>query len=86
MNQTNTQDAGGGSPSTAIDLATLETLKTQLTGTVLHITLNRPEVRNAMSLRMVMELRAVLADAECGGAVGSSYCVAPEVIFAQTVI
>ena len=69
MNQTITQDAGGGSLSAAIELGTLETLETQVTGAVLHITLNRPEVRNAMSLRMVMELRAVLADAECGGAV-----------------
>lgn len=29
---------------------------------VLHITLNRPECRNAMSLEMVNELRAVVAD------------------------
>lgn len=29
---------------------------------VLHITLNRPQSRNAMSLQMVSELRAVLAD------------------------
>lgn len=29
---------------------------------VLHITLNRPQSRNAMSLQMVTELRAVLAD------------------------
>jgi isohexenylglutaconyl-CoA hydratase len=28
---------------------------------VLHITLNRPDSRNAMSLQMVSELRAVLA-------------------------
>lgn len=33
-------------------------------GGVLHVTLNRPEVRNAMSLAMVRELRAVLAQAE----------------------
>ncbi|MDD5325455.1 MAG: enoyl-CoA hydratase-related protein [Polaromonas sp.] len=33
-----------------------------------HITLNRPEVRNAMSLLMVQELRAVLAQAEQSGA------------------
>jgi len=33
-------------------------------GAVLHITLNRPESRNAMSLQMVSELRQVLADAE----------------------
>ena len=72
MNQTPTTDmkyAGSKPPATAIDLTSLETLKTQLDGAVLHITLNRPEVRNAMSLRMVTELRAVLADAERGGAV-----------------
>jgi isohexenylglutaconyl-CoA hydratase len=33
-------------------------------GPVLHIRLNRPESRNAMSLQMVNELRQVLADAE----------------------
>ncbi|SDU98716.1 enoyl-CoA hydratase/isomerase family protein [Pseudomonas mucidolens] len=32
---------------------------------VLHITLNRPQSRNAMSLQMVSELRAVLADVAC---------------------
>ena len=69
MNQTITQDAGGGSLSAAIELGTLETLETQVTGAVLHITLNRPKVRNAMSLRMVTELRKVLAEAESGGAV-----------------
>jgi isohexenylglutaconyl-CoA hydratase len=31
---------------------------------VLHVTLNRPEARNAMSLKMVAELRQVLQDAE----------------------
>ena len=36
----------------------------QQTGPVLHITLNRPELRNAMSLQMVAELRQVLAAAE----------------------
>ena len=34
------------------------------TGAVLEITLNRPEVRNAMSLAMVGELRQALAQAE----------------------
>ena len=34
------------------------------TGAVLEITLNRPEVRNAMSLAMVGELRRALAQAE----------------------
>ena len=36
-------------------------------GGVLHVTLNRPAVRNAMSLRMVGELHAVLARAEAAG-------------------
>ena len=34
---------------------------------VLHLTLNRPEVRNAMSMAMVLELRNVLAAAESDG-------------------
>jgi isohexenylglutaconyl-CoA hydratase len=34
---------------------------------VLHVTLNRPTVRNAMSLQMVDELRAVLTEAEGAG-------------------
>jgi isohexenylglutaconyl-CoA hydratase len=34
---------------------------------VLHVTLDRPAARNAMSLQMVDELRAVLARAEAGG-------------------
>jgi len=34
---------------------------------VLHVTLNRPATRNAMSLRMVDELCAVLAQAEAAG-------------------
>ncbi len=34
------------------------------TGAVLHLTLNRPESRNAMSVQMVSELRQVLAAAE----------------------
>lgn len=36
---------------------------TQTAG-VLHVTLNRPQARNAMSLQMVAELRRVLKDAE----------------------
>jgi isohexenylglutaconyl-CoA hydratase len=36
-------------------------------GPVLHLTLNRPEVRNAMSLAMVLELRQALALAEGDG-------------------
>lgn len=37
------------------------TLLLELHGGVLHITLNRPDSRNAMSLQMVSELRTVLA-------------------------
>ena len=36
-------------------------------GGVLHVRLNRPAARNAMSLQMVDELRAVLAQAEASG-------------------
>jgi isohexenylglutaconyl-CoA hydratase len=45
------------------------TLALERRGAVLHITLNRPELRNAMSLRMVTELRAALKDAEGEGQV-----------------
>lgn len=34
---------------------------------VLHLTLNRPELRNAMSMAMVLELRTALAQAEADG-------------------
>ncbi|MCA0244249.1 MAG: enoyl-CoA hydratase/isomerase family protein [Proteobacteria bacterium] len=36
-------------------------------GAVLHLTLNRPEVRNAMSLAMVLELRQALEQAHADG-------------------
>lgn len=39
----------------------------QATGRILHLTLNRPEARNAMSLAMVGELRAALKQAEAEG-------------------
>lgn len=42
----------------------LVAIHAQRTGATLHICLNRPEVRNAMSLQMVAELRQVLQDAE----------------------
>ena len=45
------------------------TLALERRGAVLHITLNRPELRNAMSLQMVTELRAALKDAESGSQV-----------------
>src|SRR3990167_2914360 len=41
-------------------LTNCETLLLSLDAGVLHITLNRPDSRNAMSLAMVSELRAVL--------------------------
>ena len=44
-----------------------ETLQVHEASGVLHVTLNRPVTRNAMSLRMVDELLAVLAQAERGG-------------------
>lgn len=46
-----------------------EAIHAEQTGAVLHITLNRPEVRNAMSRQMVTELRAALQAAEAGGSV-----------------
>ena len=45
-------------------MAEAATLRTHAEGGVLHLTLNRPEVRNSMSLAMVQELRAALAAAE----------------------
>ncbi|MFZ2326721.1 MAG: enoyl-CoA hydratase-related protein [Rhodoferax sp.] len=42
----------------------LEALRIERTRATLHIWLNRPDARNAMSLQMVAELRQVLADAE----------------------
>jgi isohexenylglutaconyl-CoA hydratase len=48
-------------------MADFATLATSSQGGVLRVTLDRPEVRNAMSLQMVDELRAVLARAEAGG-------------------
>ncbi len=43
------------------ELPKTETLLLEQAGGVLHVTLNRPDCRNAMSLAMVEELRAVLA-------------------------
>ncbi len=45
----------------------MDTLLARQDGPVLHLTLNRPEVRNAMSLAMVLELRQALAAAEGDG-------------------
>ncbi len=44
-----------------------ETLIARQDAAVLHLTLNRPEVRNAMSLAMVLELRQALAQAQADG-------------------
>jgi isohexenylglutaconyl-CoA hydratase len=46
----------------------MSTLALRREGGVLHLTLNRPEVRNAMSLAMVAELREALTAAEADGA------------------
>ena len=46
-----------------------ETLLLRPEGAVLHVQLNRPEVRNAMSLQMVDELRQTLQAAESDGQV-----------------
>jgi isohexenylglutaconyl-CoA hydratase len=54
----------------SIELAEFTTLALRRDGPrggVLHVTLNRPAQRNAMSLAMVRELRAVLAQAELKG-------------------
>lgn len=48
-------------------MAGFATLAVSSQGGVLHVTLDRPAVRNAMSLQMVDELRAVLAQAEASG-------------------
>ena len=48
--------------------ASAPTLRLRRDGAVLHVTLNRPETRNAMSLAMVLELREALAAAEADGA------------------
>lgn len=57
------------SAAAAFELPAFETIATRLDRAVLHLTLNRPAVRNAMSLRMVAELHQALAIAERSGAV-----------------
>jgi isohexenylglutaconyl-CoA hydratase len=47
----------------------METIALRRDGAVLHVMLNRPEVRNALSLAMVVELRQALADAEADPAI-----------------
>jgi len=48
----------------SVELAEFKALALRREGAVLHVTLNRPEQRNAMSQAMVRELRVVLAQAE----------------------
>jgi isohexenylglutaconyl-CoA hydratase len=56
-------------PNAGEPMAVCETLATRREGAVLHVSLNRPESRNAMSLRMVQELQTVLEQAEHDDAV-----------------
>ncbi len=51
------------------DLPAFEAVAARVDRAVLHLTLNRPEARNAMSLRMVTELRLALAAAEANGTI-----------------
>jgi len=56
-------------------------------GAVLHLTLNRPQVRNAMSLAMVLELRQALEQAQADGrtravvlrGAGSHFCAGGDI-------
>lgn len=50
-------------------MANYQTLLLRQEGGVLHLTLNRPELRNALSMAMVAELRAALAAAEADASV-----------------
>jgi len=54
---------------TDFDLTAFQTIAARVDGAVLHLTLNRPESRNAMSLAMVAELRRALTAAEASGAI-----------------
>lgn len=55
-------DSAGAAPKNIAD--TWLSIRAEQTGAALHITLNRPESRNAMSLQMVAELQQVLRAAE----------------------
>jgi isohexenylglutaconyl-CoA hydratase len=52
---------------TATAIATTECIQVRRDGGVLHVTLDRPEARNAMTMGMVRELRTVLHDAQSAG-------------------
>ena len=51
----------------SVELAEFKTLALRRQSGVLHVTLNRPALRNAMSMLMVRELRVALAQAEVRG-------------------
>ncbi|MEY3252674.1 MAG: hypothetical protein RL227_1647 [Pseudomonadota bacterium] len=71
----------------SVELVEFKTLALKRERGVLHVTLNRPAQRNAMSLAMVRELRAALAQAEAGGDVraivlrgaGGHFCAGADV-------
>ena len=50
----------------SVEQADFKTLALRRAGPVLHVTLSRPALRNAMSLAMLRELRLVLGQAELG--------------------
>jgi isohexenylglutaconyl-CoA hydratase len=54
---------------TSATVTSYETLIVRWDAGVLHVTLNRPEARNAMTMAMVRELKTVLADAQAAGGV-----------------
>ncbi|MBL8331151.1 MAG: enoyl-CoA hydratase/isomerase family protein [Rubrivivax sp.] len=54
------------SPEDAPEARTWEALHVHRDGAVLHVTLNRPDARNAMTMAMVRELRQVLSAAQAG--------------------
>lgn len=62
-----TRERSKGAPMS--DLPHCQTLLLNLEGGMLHVTLNRPDSRNAMSLAMVGELRAVLEHARLDSSV-----------------
>jgi len=64
---------GAASPGAALPgdpAPAFQAIAARRDGAVLHLTLNRPESRNALSLAMVGELRAALAAAEASAAAG----------------
>lgn len=70
-----------------MQLPDCETLKLEADGGVLHVTLNRPEARNAMSETMVRELQAVAAAANADASIralvlrgaGGNFCAGGDI-------